>query len=82
MIVRYSSDALKALRRYRHDADRIMAKVGAYAKEPAAQANNVKRLKGTPPIHRLRIGDYRVLFTIDDGGITVLDIGPRGSIYD
>jgi mRNA interferase RelE/StbE len=31
---------------------------------------------------RLRIGDFRVLFRESATEIIVLDIGPRGSIYD
>jgi len=63
--VRYSSDALKALARYRRDADRIMAKINSYARDPEARANNVKQLKGKPSRLRLRVRDYRVLFTLE-----------------
>lgn len=59
-----------------------MAKIRDYAKDPAAQANNIKRLKGKPQRYRLRIGDYRVLFALEADEIQILDIGPRGSIYD
>jgi len=59
-----------------------MAKVAAYAADPSAQANNLKRLKGRPAIWRLRVGDYRVLFSEDRETIVVIDIGPRGSIYE
>jgi len=78
----YLPRARKALLRHRGQADRIISKIAAYAKNPAAQANNVKRLKGNIPVLRLRVGSYRVLFTEDDKRVTVIDIGPRASIYE
>lgn len=58
----------------------IRAKVSLYAEDPAALANNVKALKGSDAI-RLRVGDWRVI--MEDGVVlNVLDVGPRGGIYD
>ncbi len=31
---------------------------------------------------RLRVGDFRVIFTETIDTITILDIGPRGGIYE
>lgn len=80
--VRYSPQARKALQKHRSEAERIIAKMSAYAADPKSQTNNLKRLKGQPAILRLRIGDYRVLFVEDKDGVLVLDVGSRGSIYD
>ena len=83
--VRYSSKARKArkaLQRHRGEAEKVIAKMSAYGTDPKSQVNNIKRLKGQPAILRLRIGAYRVLFVEDKDGILVLDVGPRGSIYD
>jgi mRNA interferase RelE/StbE len=77
----YLPRARKALLRHRADAKRIVEKIAAYAADPTSQGNNVKRLKGALPMLRLRVGDYRVLFTEDMEGVQVLDIGSRGSIY-
>ena len=73
--------ALRTLRRLpANTARRIVEKVEAYAAEPASQANNVKALKGREGI-RLRVGDWRIL--MEDGVVlAVLEIGPRGGIYD
>jgi mRNA interferase RelE/StbE len=79
--VRYLPRAEKALLKHRSHAKRIMAKISTYAIDPGSQANNVERLAGSPRIMRLRIGDYRVLFSEDAKSILVIDIGPRGSIY-
>jgi len=44
---------------------------------------NVKPIKGYKDLYRLRVGDYRIIFTIkdDDLMIIVLAIGNRGDIY-
>lgn len=58
----------------------IRDKLRLLADEPGALANNVKALKGLEGF-RLRVGDWRVLFTIEADRIIVHDVGPRGSIY-
>jgi len=79
--VTYSRSVLKVLRRMPRDsAERVVAKVEQYAADPASQANNVTALQGRDGI-RLRVGDWRVI--MHDGEVlAVLQIGPRGSIYD
>lgn len=80
--ISYSKVAIGALRRMpRNVADLIRSKIAAYAEDPASQANNVKALKGREGI-RLRVGDWRVI--MDDQGniLAVLEIGPRGGVYD
>jgi len=44
---------------------------------------DVKRLRGKkePPFYRLRIGNYRVIFYMEQDVITVLRIDSRGDIY-
>ena len=61
-------------------ASRILEKVAAYAADPQSQANNVTALRGRTGI-RLRVGDWRVI--MEDGEVLdVLQVGPRGGIYD
>lgn len=63
-----------------NEAMRVRGKIEAYAEDPASQANNVKALKGRDGL-RLRVGKWRVI--MEDGAVLdILDIGPRGSIYD
>jgi mRNA interferase RelE/StbE len=57
------------------------SKIAQYAENPAAQARNVKALSGVDAF-RLRVQDFRVVFSETADTITVLDIGPRGGIYD
>ena len=80
--ISYTRQALKALRRMPADtAQRIIAKIEQYAEEPESQANNVKALKGREGI-RLRVGDWRVIMSDDGVVLAVLEIGPRGSVYE
>ncbi|WP_342447830.1 type II toxin-antitoxin system RelE family toxin [Methylobacterium variabile] len=60
----------------------IRAKVEQYAASPQAQANDVKALKGEPGVFRLRVGDWRVLFTEDGVVLAVIRVAPRSSTYD
>lgn len=80
--ISYTRQALKALRRMPADmAQRIITKIEQYAEEPESQANNVKALKGREGI-RLRVGDWRVIMNDDGVVLAVLEIGPRGSVYE
>lgn len=77
----YTRAAARALRKHGNMASRIMAKIQAYADDPGALANVVTEMVGKD-YRRLRVGDFRVLFRETATVITVLDIGPRGGIYD
>ncbi len=77
----YLAPARKALRKHRNMAERIMAKIDDYAKNPAAFANATTEFRGRPD-KRLKIGDFRVLFVETDNQIIIADIGPRGDIYE
>ena len=80
--VSYTRAAIRALGKMPANTSRLIrSKIEAYAADPASQANNVKALKGRDAI-RLRVGDWRVI--LDDQGnvLAVLDVGPRGDIYD
>jgi mRNA interferase RelE/StbE len=79
--VTYTRAAVKVLRRMpANTATLIRAKVQQYAVDPVSLANNVKALQGREGV-RLRVGDWRVI--MDDGVVlAVLEIGPRGGVYE
>jgi len=79
--VRFHPAAEAALRKHRNVAGRLIERIKAYARNPAAFANNVTDLKGTRG-KRLRVGDWRIIFEESDDEILITKIGPRGSIYD
>jgi mRNA interferase RelE/StbE len=77
----YTAAARRALREHANRADLILMKIEQYAAAPEALANNVKKLKGRHD-YRLRVGDFRIVFSETGDTITIHDIGPRGGIYD
>jgi mRNA interferase RelE/StbE len=77
----YTRTAATALRRHANRAKLLRTKIAQYAADASSQANNVKLLVGVEA-KRLRVGDFRVIFTETNDTIIVLDIGPRGGIYE
>ena len=61
-------------------ADRIRARIRAYADDPASQARNVRRLRGSDRFLRLRVGDWRVVMR-DADTLEVLHVATRGHAY-
>ena len=43
-----------------------------------------KQLKGHRGLYRLRVGDYRIIYSVDNGKliVRVVDAGNRGQIYN
>lgn len=78
----YSKHAIRTLNRMpANEARRIRSKVLQYAKDPASLANNVKKLKDSR-YHRLRIGDWRVIFGEDGTVVDVIRVAARGEAYE
>lgn len=77
---RQAAQALKAMPR--NVATIIRAKLDALAVDPYAPNPNARKLAGRDG-YRLRVGDWRVLYQIENGRlvIMVLAIKPRGGAY-
>jgi len=60
----------------------VASAVDDLANEP--RPDSCKKLKGTDDVYRIRVGDYRVLYTVDDSIITVevIKVGNRKDVYD
>lgn len=45
---------------------------------------DIKQMKGHSSLFRLRVGSYRILYTVDNGQLIVriIDAGNRGQIYN
>jgi len=79
----YSREAAKALARMdRATSKRIRSKIALLAGDPDALANNVTAMKGMAGLMRLRVGDWRVIYSEDLIIISVLKVAPRGSAYE
>ena len=66
----------------RATAERILLKVAQLAERPDSLGNNVRPLKSPRGLKRLRVGDWRVIFTETLVVVAVERIAPRGSAYD
>jgi mRNA interferase RelE/StbE len=76
--------ALRVLRRLPANTARLIrGKLNQLAAAPTGALRNVKPLTGRPGF-RLRVGDWRVVYELEHARrrLIVLDIGPRGSVYD
>lgn len=51
--------------------------------ERLPDGEDIKRLKGHADLLRLRVGEYRIIYTVDNGELVVciIDAGSRGEIY-
>lgn len=65
----------------RKDHGRIIAAINRLADNP--RPAGVKKLTGYASFYRIRVGDYRVIYDIHDGRLTVLvvEVGHRKDIY-
>ena len=78
----YTHAASKALSRMPTNTARLIrSKIEQYANDPSSLARNVVKLQGREG-HRLRVGDWRVIFDDEGAVLQILQIGPRGGIYD
>lgn len=81
--ISYSRDAIKTLTKLPvNTRELIRSKIEQYAASPASLANNVKALKGSRGVYRLRVGDWRVVFNEDGQVMSIIKIAARGSVYD
>jgi mRNA interferase RelE/StbE len=82
--VTFKPSALKELNDLNNkDVKRIMEKITALEEVP--RPVNCKKLKGSNEnLYRIRIGDYRVIYNIDDGikVVSIRDVGNRKDIYN
>jgi mRNA interferase RelE/StbE len=82
--IEFSREAVKALRTIQPaKAGQIRAAIDRVAADPGAPNNNLLPLKGVPSGFRIRVGDWRVSYTLDREAdlMSVFEIAPRGGAY-
>jgi mRNA interferase RelE/StbE len=79
----FRAEAQAELRKVPRDmALRILAKLTELESDP--MGFNTTALVSQPDRRRLRVGDYRVIYTIDNGELVVwvVHVGNRSTVYD
>ncbi len=79
----FTKQANKTLRKMpRNVSTLIRQKLDVVAQDPYGQYNNLTKLQNRPG-YRLRVGDWRIIYEIQDDKliILVLKIASRGEIY-
>jgi len=80
--VEFKRSAAKALKSIpKSDQKRIAAKIDSLAEN--LPDPNTTKLKGNNPFHKVRIGNYRIIYEIQDNFLLILivKIGHRKDIY-
>ena len=78
--IKIEKDAQKFLKKLpRPDETRVLKAIANLPDE-----GDRKQMKGHPGFFRLRVGDYRIIYTVDNGQliVRVVDAGNRGQIYN
>lgn len=81
--IEYATSVAKQLRRIDPAAGRrLRAAIERLADDP--RPAGCRQLSGYPGQWRIRVGDYRVVYTVEDGRLVVLvlHVGHRGQVYD
>jgi len=80
--IEFKKSAAKALKKIpQKDQKRIMDKIGSFSENlPLPETT---KMKGNNPFHRVRVGNYRIIYEIHDDVLVVLvlKIGHRRDVY-
>ena len=80
MIIEFQESARKDLKKIdKHNIIKILKNIENLTKYP--NISNIKKLKEYYPPFRYRIGNYRVLFDIEDDKIIIFNIKHRSKAY-
>ena len=80
--IEFKKSAAKALRKIpKFDQKRIADKIDSFSENLPDPA--ITKMKGDNPFHRIRVGDYRIIYEIhgDILLIVILKIGHRKEVY-
>ncbi|MFF1676715.1 type II toxin-antitoxin system RelE/ParE family toxin [Streptomyces sp. NPDC058256] len=86
--MKYAFEFTAAARRQLRTIDqttalRILHALSRLGDDPYRDDADVKKLSGHDDLYRLRVGTYRIAYTIDDGKLIILvvEVGHRRDIY-
>lgn len=82
-VIRYAPAASRQLRKIdRADQRQIVTRIDSLADDP--RPDGCKKLRGHASIYRIRVGDYRIVYTVADRELVVLVavVGNRRDVYE
>ncbi|GBR77620.1 addiction module toxin RelE [Candidatus Termititenax dinenymphae] len=80
--IRIQNKAVKSFKKISEPYKTLINRKIALLQDFSAAMPNIKALQGEyKGMHRLRVGDYRVLFDLSGQVITIVDIFARGKGY-
>ncbi|WJH36608.1 type II toxin-antitoxin system RelE/ParE family toxin [Paenibacillus sp. CC-CFT747] len=82
--VKFYKDAIKTLQKLdRVTRNRILDHINILSENPRHPELDIKKMQGVHDQFRLRIGSYRVVFSVfnDQLIVVVIRIGSRGDVY-
>lgn len=80
--IEVKKSAAKALKKIpKADRKRIVDKIDSFAESPPSP--DTTKMKGDNPFHKVRVGDYRIVYEIQEDVLLILvvKIGHRKDIY-
>jgi mRNA interferase RelE/StbE len=80
--VEFKPSAAKAVEKLPRPAQRrVLAAAAAHADDP--RPDGCRKLEGEPDLYRVRVGDYRLVYTVRDRVLLVLivRVGHRRDVY-
>jgi mRNA-degrading endonuclease RelE of RelBE toxin-antitoxin system len=81
MRIEWTRSAFKDARRAPFEISAKLIEALARYAENREAAIDIKALQGAPGKFRIRVRDWRLVFSVDVDVITVTEVGPRGSVY-
>lgn len=81
MQITWRKSAHKEARRAPVDISAALIEAVARYAENRNAAVDVKAVQGEDGTFRIRVRDWRLIFTIEGETLTITKIGPRGSVY-
>ncbi|WP_216892426.1 type II toxin-antitoxin system RelE family toxin [Nocardia alni] len=65
------------------DARRILLALTTLGDDPYIEGPDIRKLAGHDALYRLRVGRYRIVYTIDNGALVILvvKVGWRRDVY-
>lgn len=81
---RFTTAAQRQIRAIdRPEAMRILTALTALGDDPYREDADIKKLTGPSGLYRLRVGNYRIAYQINDGELVILvvKVGDRRDVY-